>query len=80
MTSSEDKLDFLIDKVTELHADLRVHLAVDEGMWRRVESNEVEIKALMQDSGRTRTKQAALAATISTILSTRVFTVGKLFV
>ena len=80
MTSSEDKLDQLIQGQHELMMELRVHLARDEAEWEKVSANEEEIKQLTRDGSSMKTKHAALAATIATALSGGVHLLMKAFV
>jgi len=48
-----------------IHADLREHIARDEAVWKQVEENEQEIKELVEQNGRVRTKLAVITATIA---------------
>lgn len=67
--TTDEKLDILIADVAEMKGDLKAHLAVDERMWRQVDENELDIKSLVKDNGKIKTKHAALVATIATALS-----------
>ena len=64
--TSEEKLDTLLEHISEMRGDLRAHLAVDEYMWKQVRENEGDIKALIKENGKLKAKHAALAASIAT--------------
>jgi hypothetical protein len=77
MNTRDEKLDYLVEKLSEIHTDLQVHIAKDEGMWHRVAETEDEIKELTKDAGRLKAKHAALVATIATVLSGGITTITR---
>lgn len=70
MQTRDEKLDLILERLGEMRTDLQVHIAVDEGMWRRVAEAEDELKDVVKDANKLKTKHAALAATIAASVST----------
>jgi hypothetical protein len=70
--NQDEKLDILLDRtltLLQIREELHVHIAKDEAVWKDVESNELDIKELVKDNSKIKTKHAALVATIATALS-----------
>ena len=63
--NTDQKLDKLLSNQNEMFTELRVHIAKDEDMWRRVEENEEDIKRIASTSAKLSKRQAALLASLS---------------
>lgn len=63
--NTDQKLDKLLANQNEMFTELRVHIAKDEDMWRRVEENEEDIKRIASASTKLSKRQAALLASLS---------------
>lgn len=65
MNTPEEKLDYLVEKVTALHTDLAVHIARDEHQWEKLAVTEAEIKELTRESGKVKTRTAVIVAALA---------------
>lgn len=65
LSAIETKLDAVLSVIHAADTRLAVHIATDEAIWKKVDGNEDEIKALVQSNGKVKTKLAVMIATIA---------------